>query len=424
MRISLKNTPLYILILVGMAAGIIIGFVAVKAGGTQIINDWVKPFGEVFMRLLKFIAIPLILISLIKGVANLGTVSSLSKLGLKTILIYISTTVVAIAIGLTLAKTICPGKVVSNESVAELKAKYDTAAAEKSMEATLVEDKGPLDFIVNIVPDNFTGAMSSNGNMLAVIFAALFFGIAILLVGKEAAAPLMKVVDSIDTVILKAVDIIMKYAPIGVAALMAGMVSDTAGDAKLIGALGLYALTVIAGLILIALVFYPLLIKFFSKIPVRKFLREMVPVQLLAFSTSSSASTLPLNMETAHKKLGISEKTVSFVLPVGMTVNMDGASCYQAVAAVFIAQVLGIDLGWQELLILVATTTISSIGTPAIPGGSIVIMVMVLTSIGIPPEGLALILGLDRPLDMLRTVVNVTGDAVVAALVDRTNAAD
>lgn len=415
---TFKTLPLYVKILAGMVLGVLLGILALNLGFTGGINDWVKPFGEIFMRLLKFIAIPLVLVSLIKGVANLGDIASLSKLGIRTILLYIGTTIFAITLGLVLVNVIAPGKVVSAESAALMQESYSSTVAERSTQASEMAEVPPLQFLVDIFPENMFQSLGNNGGMLQIIVIAILIGVAILLVGKERTAPFMKLIDSLDAIILKLVDLIMQYAPIGVLALMAGMITDTAGNLDLIGALGLYVVTVAIGLLLLIFVFYPTLVKFFSKIPPKKFLRTMTPVQLLAFTTSSSAATLPLNMETVEQKLGVSQRVASFVLPVGMTINMDGTSLYQAVAAVFIAQVLGIDLGWPEMLTIVATTTLSSIGTPGIPGGSIVILIMVLTSVGIPPEGLALILGLDRPLDMLRTVVNVTGDAAVASIVD------
>ncbi len=370
------------------------------------------------MRLLKFIAIPLVMVSLIKGVGSLGDIASLSKIGLRTIGIYICTTVLAIAVGLVLVEAIAPGKVVGAESAAAMEADYRAAVTERSVQAEGMAEVPPLQFLVDIFPDNWIGAMGDNGRMLQIIVIAVLVGVAVLSAGRERTEPFMKLIDALDAILLRLIDLIMRYAPIGVAALMAGMVADTAGNLELLGALGLYVVTVVLGLLLMIFLFYPLLVHFFSKIPVRKFLRTMSPVQLLAFTTSSSAATLPLNMEVVERKLGVSQRVTSFVLPMGMTINMDGTSLYQAVAAVFIAQVLGIDLTGVQLLTIVATTTLSSIGTPGVPGGSIVVLLMVLSSVGIPPEGLALILGLDRPLDMLRTVVNVTGDATVASIVD------
>lgn len=413
-----NSLPLYVKILTGMVLGILLGIIALEAGFAGGIDDWVKPFGEIFMRLLKFIAIPLVMISLIKGVGNLSDIASLSKIGFKTIGIYICTTLLAIIVGLVLVELIAPGNMVSSDSAAAMQASYSNTVAERNTQAAEMARIPPLRFLVDIFPDNMIGAMSDNGGMLQIIVIAILIGVAVLFVGKEKSAPFMNLINSLDAIVLKLIDIIMAYSPIGVLALMAGMIADTAGNLELLGALGLYVLTVALGLLLMIFVFYPLLIRFFTKTPVRKFLKTMPPVQLLAFTTSSSAATLPLNMETVEQKLGVSQRVTSFVLPMGMTINMDGTSLYQAVAAVFIAQVLGIELTWVQLLTIVATTTISSIGTPGIPGGSVVILIMVLTSVGIPPEGLALILGLDRPLDMLRTVVNVTGDATVASIVD------
>lgn len=413
-----SSLPLYVKILAGMVLGILLGILSIQAGFAAQIDVWVKPFGEIFMRLLKFIAIPLVMISLVKGVGNLSDIASLSRIGIKTIGIYVCTTVLAVLVGLTLVELIGPGKMVSPESAAAMQADYGTTVAEQNTQAEAMAETPPMQFLVDLFPDNLVGAMSDNGGMLQIIVIAILVGVAVLFAGKEKAAPFMNLIESLDAVVLKLIDIIMRYAPVGVLALMAGMIADTAGNLELLGALGLYVLTVILGLLLMIFLFYPLLLHLFSKIPVRKFLKTMPPVQLLAFTTSSSAATLPLNMETVEQKLGVSQRVTSFVLPMGMTINMDGTSLYQAVAAVFIAQVLGIELTWVQLLTIVATTTLSSIGTPGIPGGAVVILLMVLSSVGLPPEGLALILGLDRPLDMLRTVVNVTGDATVASIVD------
>ncbi len=413
-----NRLPLYLKILIGMVLGILLGIVSLQAGFADGITNWVKPFGEIFMRLLKLIAIPLVLISLVKGVGNLSDIATLSRIGLKTFGIYVCTTVLAILVGLMLVGVIGPGRMVSPESAAAMQANYRTTVAEQSSQAEAMAETPPLQFLVDIFPDNMVGALGNNAGMLQVIVVAILIGVATLLVGKEKAAPFLNLINSLDHIVLKLIDIIMQYAPIGVLALMAGMVADTAGNMELLGALGLYVLTVVLGLLLMIFLFYPLLLHFFSKTPVRKFLTTMPPVQLLAFTTSSSAATLPLNMETVEQKLGISQRVTSFVLPMGMTINMDGTSLYQAVAAVFIAQVMGIELTAVQILTIIITTTLSSIGTPGVPGGAIVILIMVLSSVGLPAEGLALILGLDRPLDMLRTVVNVTGDATVASIVD------
>lgn len=404
-----------------MFLGIVVGIIAVNAEFSTLISNWVSPMGDIFMRLLKLIAIPLVLISLIKGVGNLGNIKALSSMGVRTLLIYIATTILAILVGLVLVEVLAPGDLVSQDSAQKLEAVYEQTTIKSQQLAENQAVQSPLKPLVDIFPDNAFGALANNGNMLQVIFLAILIGVAVLLVGEQKSAPLMNLINSLDLIVLKIVDVIMMFAPVGVFALMASMVVTSAGDFSVLGALGYYAVTVILGLMIMILVVYPLMIRIFAHKPIGKFMRAMMPVQLLAFSTSSSAATLPLTMDTVVNKLGVSSKTASFVLPVGVTINMDGTSCYQIIAAIFIAQVLGIDLGWQELAILVATTTISSIGTPGVPGGSIVILVMVLSSVGIPAEGLALILGIDRPLDMLRTVVNVTGDATVATLIDKGN---
>ncbi|CDN30948.1 Proton/glutamate symport protein, Sodium/glutamate symport protein [Mucinivorans hirudinis] len=415
----MKNLPLYLKILIGMVVGIVLGIAAVNFGFTGVVMDWVKPLGDIFMRLLKFIAIPLVTVSLIKGVANIGTIQTLSSMGLKTVLLFVFTTVTAIVIGLALAHFISPGEMVSAESVSSMQQTYGASISAKADLSQALAHGSPLQPIVDIFPENAFAALANNGVMLQVIFISIIFGISILLVGRERCKPFMDFIESLDAIIMKIVELVMAYSPIGVLALIAGMIVVSAGDVSLLSALGMYGLTVILGLAIMILVVYPLLIKLFTKIPLSDFFKGMMPVQLLAFSTSSSAATLPVTMESAIKRLGVSEKTASFVLPVGVTINMEGTACYQAIAALFIAQVLGIELSWLQMLVIVGTTTLSSIGTPGVPGGSVVILVMVLGSVGIPAEGLALIMGIDRPLDMLRTVVNVTGDTTVAALIDK-----
>ena len=407
--------PLYVKILIGMVLGLILSILATTFKFEGFVLDWIKPLGVVFMRLLKFIAIPLVFISLIKGVINLSNIKSLSSIGLRTIIIYMCTTVVAILLGFVLVQTLAPGKLIGADTANELRSGYSDGE-----QIILNADRGgvgPLQTVIDIFPENMAQAFSSNNNMLQVIFIALLFGVALLLIGEKRAKPVSDLIDSIDALLLKVVDFIMMYAPIGVFGLISTVVIDSAGDMSILSALGYYALVVIIGLLALIFGFYPLLIKLFTKTPVGHYLKSIVPVQLLAFSTSSSAATLPLTMDVAVKKLGISQKIASFVLPVGVTINMDGSSCYQMIAAVFIAQVLGIELSVADIALLVGLTTLSSIGTPGIPGGSIVVQVMVLTTLGIPAEGLALILGIDRPLDMIRTAVNVTGDLAVASIV-------
>ncbi|WP_027318268.1 dicarboxylate/amino acid:cation symporter [Bacteroides graminisolvens] len=416
---NIASIPLYIKILVGMIAGIATGMLFISFGQGEVVQLWIKPWGNIFIRMLQLIAVPLVLVSLIKGVTGIEDIRRFSQIGLKALLIYMSTTVCAILVGLALVLSVKPGNFVDAAVASQMKESYQHVVNEKMSAAESTSEQGPLSFLNDIVPDNLFAASSNNSKMLQVIFFAIFFGIAAISLPKEKTKAVLKVVDSLYDIILKMVDYIIRFAPYGVFALMAALVADNSSNLSIFAALGMYTLTVIAGLLLLIFVFYPLLVHLFTRIQTKHFIRNMYPVQLLAFTTSSSAATLPLNMETTERDLGISKEITSFVLPVGTTINMDGTSCYQAIAVVFIAQVMHIHLGWSELIAIVLLTTISSIGTPAIPGGSYVILTMVLSSVGIPADGLALILGVDRPLDMLRTSVNVTGDATVASIIDK-----
>lgn len=414
---KLSKLPLYVKILLGMLFGCLLGMLAVWSGVGDFVSDWVKPWGTIFIRLLKLIAVPLVFVSLIKGIGGLSDISKLSRIGLKTISLYLVTTVIAITIGVFLVNIIKPGKTFPEEKSAELQQMYASSWESKEEAAKAVKEESPMQFIVDIVPDNIIKASSNNSKMLQVIFFAILFGIGMLAVGDEKSGTVKKFFDEIDHIILKIIDYIMVFAPYGVFALMAGLIVDFAGDVDLFAALGLYGVTVVLGLLSMIFIIYPLLLRFFTPFKYRSFFKAIAPAQMLAFSSSSSAAALPVTMEQVENELKVHKDIASFVLPVGVTINMDGTSCYQAIAAIFIAQVFGIDLSIGQMLIIIATATLSSIGTPGIPGGSIVMLIVVLTSVGIPVEGLALILGIDRPLDMMRTAVNVTGDSTVATMV-------
>ncbi|GHV48688.1 glutamate:proton symporter [Bacteroidia bacterium] len=416
---KLKSIPLYLQILLGMVVGIIIGFAALSLGGEKFIHDWVAPWGKIFIRLLQLIAVPLIFVTLVKGIAGLKDVSRFSWLGGKTLLFYLIFITVSVAFGLSLGLIVRPGALVNKEIASTIQETYRSSIAEKAQAAEQAHNEGPLNFLNEIVPDNIIAASTSNSKILQVIFFAILFACASLLIPRGKVQPVIDFFEGLNDIIMKMVSFIIALAPIGVTALMAELVTSFKGDSSVFFALGLYALTVIAGLLIIMYLFYPLIIRFFSSLRVKDFMRAMYPVQLFAFTTSSSAVTLPVTMEAIENKLGISKEVSSFVLPVGVTINMDGTSCYQAIAILFIAQVLGVDLSLMQILTILLMTVLSSIGTPGIPGGSYVILAMVLTSVGIPAEGLALIIGIDRPLDMLRTAVNVTGDATVACMIDR-----
>jgi Na+/H+-dicarboxylate symporter len=426
---SLKNTrtmwnrlPLYAKILLGMVAGIIVGIAAVSLGFGWLIGDWVKPFGVIFLNLLKLVAVPLIFASLVTGVSGLKDVSKLSRIGVKTISIYIITTVLAISIGLVLVNIAKPGKTFPEEKRVEFLKKYAKDVEGQKASVDNLKKDSPLQFLVDIVPENIVKAASENKNMLQVIFFALLFGIALVVVKNQNTELVKSFISGFNDIILKIIDFIMLFAPVGVFALLAALIVDFSGNdvsdsLHLFTALGFYALIVVSGLLFVALVVYPIFLKFFAGIRFIDFYKTMFPVQLVAFSTSSSAATLPVNMEQVEKGLGVSNEITSFVLPVGVTINMDGTSLYQAVAAVFIAQVFGIDLTLGQQLTIILTATLASIGTAGVPGAGIVMLIIVLNSVGLPVEGLALILAIDRPLDMLRTVLNVTGDAMVATIV-------
>ena len=403
-------------ILLGMLAGVLFGLLASSLGWGDFVGDWVKPFGTIFINLLKLIAVPLIIASLIKGVSDLRDLSSLSAMGGRTIGLYLVSTVLAVTIGLITVNVLAPGELVTAETREELVLAYADKAAEKQALAQAQQETGPLQALVDIVPDNIVGAASSNGNMLQVIFFVLFFGIGLILIDEEKAAPVKAFFDGVNDVVLKLVDLIMLAAPIGVFALLAALVVESP-SADLFYALLGYAGCVVLGLALLIFLIYPLVIRAIAGINYGEFFRGMGPAQLLAFSTSSSAATLPVTMERVNEHIGVKEEVTSFVLPIGATINMDGTSLYQAVAAVFIAQAFGMELSLGVQLGIIATATLASIGSAAVPGAGILMLVIVLAQAGIPEAGIALIFAVDRPLDMCRTVANVTGDATVATIV-------
>lgn len=405
-----------------MALGVAWGITASSLGLIEFTTDWIKPFGTIFINLLKLIAVPLVLVSLITGVASLSDISKLSRIGTKTIGLYLMTTLFAVVLGLVIVNIAEPGKAFSPEKREEFKAQYATTTIDKSSDAQAVSEQGPLQALIDIVPDNIFGAMTNNTDMLQVIFFALLFGIALILIPKDKASPVNIFFDGVNLVILKMVDIIMMAAPYGVFALLAGLVVEFAGDdpsaaAELLLVLGYYCIVVTIGLAIMIFVVYPLLIKFLGKSSYADFFKGIFPAQMLALSTSSSAATLPVTMERCEERLGINREITSFVLPLGATINMDGTSLYQSVAAVFIAQAYGMDLSLAAQAGIVLTATLASIGAAAVPGAGVVMLVIVLQQAGIPIEGIALILAPDRLLDMLRTAVNVTGDASVAMIV-------
>ena len=408
-------------IILGLILGLIWGLVAAGAGFSSFTSDYVRPFGTIFINLLKLVAVPLVLTSLVVGVSSLNNMTRLTKMGGKTILIYLATTFLAITIGLTIVNIVDPGGSLPESTRISLMESY-AESAPGTLQTQAATDSTILDFFVRVVPQNFFSSASSNGNMLQIVFVAILLGLGIVNIPAQKSQTLVEVFDSLNEVIIKVVDLIMKVAPIGVFALMASVIVDLAGDnlhdaMTLLRALAWYSITVVAGLLLHVLIVYSALFKFFSKMKLVDFFRAMRPAILLGFSTSSSLATLPVTMERVEKHLGVREEVSSFVLPVGATINMDGTSLYQAVAAVFIAQAIGLELSLAQQITIVFTATAASIGAAGVPGAGIIMLVIVLQAVQIPVEGIALILGVDRILDMARTAVNVTGDAAVSVAI-------
>ncbi len=403
-------------ILIGMFLGVAVGLLASYLGAKQFILDWIKPFGTIFINLLKLIAIPLIIASLIKGISDLKDISKLSKMGGRTVVIYLITTVIAVTLGLCLVNLVKPGSSINEETRSELLEGYSGDASSKIELAQAQKGQGPLRALEDLIPGNIFAALSDNTNMLQVIFFVIFFGIGMILIAPEKAAPLKAFVDGLNEVVLKMIDIIMLGAPYGVFALLAALIVESPSW-DLFQALLWYSLTVLLGLGLLILVLYPTLARLFAGFNYARFFSGIAPAQLVAFSTSSSAATLPVTMERVNEHMGVDDEVTSFVLPVGATVNMDGTSLYQGVAAVFIAQAFGIELTLGAQMSIVMTATLASIGSAAVPSAGMIMLVIVLGAIGVPEAGLALIFAVDRPLDMVRTITNVTGDATVAIMV-------
>ena len=409
-------------ILIALGLGLVYGVVAALAGWGAFTADWIAPFGVIFLRLLLLIAVPLVLASLITGIASLADLQKLSRIGGKTIAIYIGTTLIALIIGLSIVSIFKPGGTIPDSLRARLQETYQGDIEAGELAAQDARQRGPLQPLVDVVPDNIFGAATSNRNMLNMVFVAFLFGTALMLVTREKAKPLLDFFESVNAVIIQIVEIVILVAPLGVFALIADTVTGVSGDnpaevAQLLAALGFYCLTVLIGMAIHVLVTYPVLLKLLTPIRVKHFFRGIVPAQLVAFSTSSSAAALPVTMKNVQNNLGVSEEVASFVLPLGATLNMDGTALYQAVAAVFIAQTLGIPLDLGAQLTIVFMALLASIGTAAVPSAGVVMLVIILEAIGVPVAGITLILGVDRILDMCRTTANITGDAMVASIV-------
>lgn len=458
----MRKLPLHWKIIIGLILGIIYSLISSYLGWNKFTQNWIDPFGTIFIRLLKFIAVPLVLFSIISGVSGLPDPSKLGRMGLKTFIAYLITTITSVGVGLFLVNTLVPGSYINDAQRTKNRIKYelwveqtegveildgknflldpanitlvedarkeylvdeDNEVVRKRMEsAEKMKSSGPLDFFVDFVPDNIFVALSDGSKMLQVIFFAIFFGIVLILLPKDQTAPLIKGIDAINEVFLKMVGIVMEAAPFFVFALMAGVISKMADSPaevlQIFKGLLSYSVVLTLGLVFMIIIFYPLVLKLFiPELKYMEFFRRVSPAQFLAFSTSSSAATLPVTMECVKDNLGVSSNVSNFVLPIGATVNMDGTSLYQAVAVVFMAQMHLVDLTIAQQLTIVLTATLASIGSAAVPSAGLVMMIIVLQSVGLNPAWIAIIFPVDRILDMIRTIVNVTGDITVSTLI-------
>ena len=459
----MKKLALHWKIIIGLVLGVIWAILSSAMGWSQFTLDWIDPFGTIFINLLKLIAVPLVLFSIIDGISGLSDVTKIGRMGARTLIIYLITTVTAVGVGLFVVNVAQPGSFINEEQRIDNRIEYElwaanndnveildgtcitcdeslkdrVAAVSKRSSETVVDqdltskmssakatkDQGPLQFIVDMVPSNIFFSLNNNSLMLQVIFFAIFFGITIITLPKATTEPVRKLINSINEVFLKMVHIVMEAAPFFVFALLAGTVSRMAGDdpsrvLEIFKALSSYSIVLVAGLAFMVFAFYPGVMRFFVKgMTYKKFFKSLSPAQLLAFSTSSSVATLPVTMECVEENLKVPEETASFVLPIGATVNMDGTSLYQAVAVVFLAQLHMVDLSISQQLVIVLTATLASIGSAAVPSAGLIMMILVLESVGLNPAWIAIVFPVDRILDMCRTVVNVTGDATVATLV-------
>ncbi|MCX7735647.1 MAG: dicarboxylate/amino acid:cation symporter, partial [Candidatus Kapabacteria bacterium] len=360
----------------------------------QTLATVIKPIGTIFIRLLSFLAIPLVIASLIVGAASLESIKKIGTIGGKTLLLYIVTTIIAITIGLLIANIIQPGKMLNQDA----KNRLISASQEDSPELTMDEiEIDIINFFVEIVPKNPIGAMS-NGEMLQIVFFAVIFGVTLSLIDKEKSMPVVNFFSGVSETFIKMVEMIMKLAPFGVFALIAVTIADFGFE--IITTLIWYIVTVLLGLLLQTVLIYSIIVKFLGRRSPIEFFKGIKEAQVIAFSTSSSAATLPVTMRCVENNLKIPKKITGFVLPLGATINMDGTALYQGVATVFIAQVFGFNLGIAEQLTIVITAVLASIGTAPVPGVGIIMLVMILKSVNLPPEGIALILGVDRILDM------------------------
>ena len=408
-------TKIFVGMILGIVAGLVIGDRTIPIGGVEIGLVSIRPIGDLFLRLIRLVVVPLVFASLLVGTASLGDPKKLGRIGMKTIGFYLITTALAITLGLLIANTVQPGSQLPADTQQELMAAYEEQAA--GAEASMRERPSTIDTLLEVVPTNPFAALAA-GNMLQIIFFAMFFGVALTLVkDRVKAEQIISFFDGVTDAMIVIVHVVMELAPYGVFALIAAVIADYGVDVLV--SLLIYSACVLVGLALHMTFVYGTAVWVFGRMSPLFFFRGIREAQAIAFATSTSSGTLPVTMECAEKNLGVAEEISSFVLPLGSTVNMDGTAMYQGVATVFIAQVFGIDLSIGQQLTIVLMATLASIGAAGVPGVGVITLAMVLETLGLPLEGIALILGVDRFLDMARTTVNVTGDSAVAVIVAR-----
>lgn len=459
MKNRFKGLALHWQVIIGLLLGVVYAWLSVSYGWNDFTLKWIQPFGDIFINLLKLIAVPLVLFSIISGVASLGDMKKLGRMGIKTLGIYLTTTMFAVLVGLTLVNIFEPGKKATEslresnriryelwrnsndiivlddiniasdsnfvDEVARIQNETTTTnewVSDKLNKAENTKSSGPLQPLVDVVPKNIFQALSDM-QMLQIIFFSIFFGIVVTGLKGEKKTTIVNVIEALNDVFVQMVWVVMKAMPIFVFALMAGQIVKAAGSdpehfQQLLSFLLKYSLVVVLGLVIMAFIIYPAIVSIFvKKMSWKKFASGMRDAQITAFSTSSSVATLPVTMKCVEENIGVSERSSSFVLPIGATVNMDGTSLYQAVAVVALAQFHMVDLSLAQQAIIVLTATLASIGAAAVPSAGLVLMIIVLESVGLNPAWIALIFPVDRILDMCRTVVNVTGDGTVSTLV-------
>jgi proton glutamate symport protein len=410
-----RKLPIHTKILLALVAGAAFGFAANRLGFAGFVGTYIRPIGTAFIKLISMVVVPLVFASLLVGTTSLKDLRSLGRIGIKTMVYYTVTTALAISIGLLLANLWRPGSGLSPQAKAKL---IESAAANQDYVAGLTAERPSImDLLLNIIPTNPVRAFTE-ANMLQIIFFALFCGVCLTLIPAERSRPVIDFFGAINDMIVKMVHVIMQTAPYGVFALIAAVVADF-GFGILVTLLK-YSAVVVLGLLVHMLVVYSASLKFLAKTGVARFYRGIRPAQLVAFSSSSSSATLPVTIECVTENLGVPSAVGSFTLPLGTTINMDGTALYQGVATIFLAQVYGMHLDFGQQLTVVLTATLASIGTAGIPGVGIIMLAIVLNSVGVPLQGIGIILGVDRILDMCRTVVNVTGDAVCTMVISAT----